>query len=513
MKESEYKKLCQACDFLLLTRSSRIFTLAIPWLHIIREHPMFLKNYHFRGMSIWFSRDRFLNIFLFLKYISGWFFHIIRSIGLKSHWFSFSGSIQPQIDVLFVSHYLNISQSGKKDDFYLGGIPDVLSTRGYKVAIALINHSAENECDIAVSWKNSQTFRIVLHNSLGFLSNLRLFLMSFKEYLDLSFYRPKMKDAILKSIYSRAVVESISGGTRNTLRIYEQIKALTILVKPRVIIVTYEGHAWERLAFFAARQANPYITCVGYQHAALFRLQHSIKRSLKANLDPDIILTSGLISKQQFEEVAQLRTIPVIVLGSNRCFNLNQVKKNSVLQVTDTCLVLPEGELSECNILFEYSLECARRHSHVNFIWRLHPLISFDTLIQKNPNFAQLPSNIMLSKSSLEDDISRCNYSLYRGSTAIVQAIGAGIKPIYLEILGEMTIDPLYCINSFKSKVLTVEDFSNILKLKNMDSLGQKDQEDLIAFCQQFFVKFNPEIVVRILEDDKQVNRNSNREK
>jgi hypothetical protein len=513
MKESEYKRLCQACDSLLLTRSSRIFTLAIPWLHIIREHPMFLKNYHFGGKSAWFSRDRFFNIALFFKYLAAWFLHLIRSIGFKSHCFSFSGSTPPHIDVLFISHYLNVSQSGKVDDFYFGGVPEVLSSRGYKVAIALINHSAEHERDIAYSWTNSNTFRIVLHKSLGFLSNLRLFVISFEEFLDLLFCRPKMNDKISKSIYSRAVVESISGGTRNTLRIYEQIKALNILVKPRVILATYEGHAWERLAFLAAREVNPCITCVGYQHAALFRLQHSIKRSIKANLDPDIILTSGLISKQQFEEVVQLKNTPVIVLGSNRSFNLNQLKKDSVLQVTDACLVLPEGELSECNILFEYSLKCARRHPDVNFIWRLHPLITFDTLIKNNPIFAHLPSNITLSTSSLEEDISRCKYSLYRGSTAIVQAIGAGIRPIYLEISGEMTIDPLYSINSFKSKVLTIEDFSNILMRKNMDSLIKKDQEDLIAFCHQFFIKFDPKIIVRILKDNKQVNRNSNAEK
>jgi hypothetical protein len=509
MRESEYKRLCQDCDFLLLTRASRIVTLAIPWLHVIREHPMFLKNYQLQWKFEWFSRDRVLNIFLFFKYLAGWFFYLTKSIRFKSHyWFSFSGSTPPQIDVMFISHYLNSSHSGKIDDFYFGGVPEDLSNRGYKVAIVLINHSAECESKIADSWKNSNTTRIVLHKSIGFLCNLRLFAVSFKEYLHLLLCRLKMNDTISKSIYNRAVVESISGGTRNTLRIYEQIKALNVLHKPKLIVVTYEGHAWERLAFLAARLVNPYITCVGYQHAALFRLQHSIKRSIRANMDPDIILTSGLISKQQFEDVIQLKATPIIVFGSNRSFKLHQKKKDRDLRVNDTFLVLPEGELSECQILFGYSLECARKYSHVNFIWRLHPLITFETLIKNTPTFAQLPSNITLSKCSLEEDISRSKYSLYRGSTAIVQAIGAGIVPIYLEISGEMTIDPLYNIDSFKSKVSTIVDFSNFLMRKNIDDISvRKNQEDLIAYCYNFYTKFDPEIIIRLFQNNKEINQ------
>lgn len=512
MRESEYKRLCQDCDFILRTRSSRICTLAIPWLHIIREHPMFLKNYQLHWNSEWFLRARILNIFLFFKYLAGWFFYLIKSIRSKPHyWFSFSGFTPPQIDVLFISHHLHSSHRGKIDDFYFGGVPNDLSDRGYKVAIALIDHSAECESKIADSWKNSITTRIVLHKSLGFLSNLSLCAVSFKEYLHLSLCRPRMKDKISNSIYNRAVVESISGGTRNTLRIYEQVKALNVLHKPKLIVVTYEGHAWERLAFLAAREVNPQVTCVGYQHAALFRLQHSFKRSIKASMDPDVILASGLISKQQIEDVIQLKSTPVIVFGSSRSFSLNQKRKDSDSHVSDTFLVLPEGELSECQILFGYSLECARRYSHLNFIWRLHPLITFETLIKNTPKFAQLPPNITLSKCSLEKDISRSKYAFYRGSTSIVQAIGAGIVPIYLELSGEMTIDPLYNIDSFKIKLSSLMDFSNFLIRKDLGNiLIRNEQEDLISYCSKFYTNIDLEIIIRLLDSCKDIDQTYN---
>ena len=45
MTEDEYKKLCSMCDSILLDDSSALERIAIPWLNVIREHPVFLKQY------------------------------------------------------------------------------------------------------------------------------------------------------------------------------------------------------------------------------------------------------------------------------------------------------------------------------------------------------------------------------------------------------------------------------------------------------------------------------------
>ena len=45
MNENEYKSICNACDQVLLSSEAKLETIAIPWLHIIREHPVFIKNY------------------------------------------------------------------------------------------------------------------------------------------------------------------------------------------------------------------------------------------------------------------------------------------------------------------------------------------------------------------------------------------------------------------------------------------------------------------------------------
>jgi hypothetical protein len=42
MEEGQYREICKTCDEILMDDSSGIACTAIPFLHIIREHPVFL---------------------------------------------------------------------------------------------------------------------------------------------------------------------------------------------------------------------------------------------------------------------------------------------------------------------------------------------------------------------------------------------------------------------------------------------------------------------------------------
>ena len=45
MKIDQYNRLIKIVDKILLNPLAKKETIAIPWLHIIREHPVFLKKY------------------------------------------------------------------------------------------------------------------------------------------------------------------------------------------------------------------------------------------------------------------------------------------------------------------------------------------------------------------------------------------------------------------------------------------------------------------------------------
>ncbi len=505
MDEKEYIELCETCDRVLFLPDSTIDRVGIPWLHVIREHPIFLANYtelftNINGMKrVGF---RFIRI---LKYLASWMKQIIFTSLSSRLPFVGSGKILEQTDILFVSHILNSSQAGNHEDFYFDLVPSELNSKGFTAAIALINHSKESETFIVDKWMLSDVKRIVLSKSLGIIGDLKLFRRMLKESASLAKFSKVERPGLLKDVLSRASDEALSGSTRNTLRIHQQIALLCTQLKPKAIVVTHEGHAWERLAFAAARESSPFVKCIGYQHSTLFRLQHSIRRNLSGKFNPEMIMTSGLIAKCQLEKVAGLNGVQFSILGSKRNFSRINTVQSSLKRVEgleEICLVLPEGELSECNLLFEFSKECALKCPSIQFIWRLHPLINFEFIVSQNSKLKNLPHNITLSDSSLEEDLSISRWALYRGTTTIVQAVGNSVQPIYLQVPGEMTIDPLYDIDDWKIKVKDIADFEEAVKLK--EEFNQQssaiEKESLISYCESIFLKFHSDALLLFLK-------------
>ena len=130
----------------------------------------------------------------------------------------------------------------------------------------------------------------------------------------------------------------------------------------------------------------------------------------------------------------------------------------------------------------------------VKFIWRLHPLISYTDLSRKNNKLRKLPENIILSNSSIEEDIVRSQFSIYRGSTAIITALSSGIQPIYLSFQNEMTVDPLFELDNKWRKIVTIpEEVQKLIVGKDDLSVEhlREDKKIAIAYAKSLFTPMN----------------------
>lgn len=510
MNEHQYRQICAACDAFLDAPGSSFARVAIPWLHVIREHPSFLKNYEelFEGAPT--RRKIASRVLRSFRARLGWVRQMWRaglSTGLA--WDGPQEFSQP-VDVLFISHLLGSADAENSTDFYFGNLPTDIQARHRTVLVALIDHSGVGGSLNLMRQGDKMHPRIVFSNTLGLgaewslLSRLRAEAKHFAKLARVE------QSTFLKKGLALASAESISGSARATLRMSMQIGRLVKQVKPRVLVLTYEGHAWERVTFAAAREAHPGIQCVGYQHAAIFRLQHAALRRLGSRFDPDRILSSGLVSKLQMESRNTLADIPVSVLGSTRSRAMEKARGSRTdasrsrteasLPGPSVCLVIPEGIISECVILFNFSLDCARMLSDTQFIWRLHPSVNFNDLAISFPQFQSLPTNVRFSTGSLAMDLTVTDFALYRGSTAVVNAVCEGVRPIYLEQAGEMIIDPLYELEAFRPKVLNVSDFGKVM------GDGLKTQEDegwrtLVRYCENFYTPLNKQAILELLEN------------
>lgn len=512
LNEEQYRLLCESCDRVLMAPDSTVERISIPWLHVIREHPVFLENYSDIFEPLGPIRTMGRQMFRSLRNSAG----MLRQLGIsiragERRWIE-AEKIPGQIDVLLVSHLLNASQAGLEDDFYYGKLTEDLSAQGCTAVIALINYSGIHGVSLISKFNKNATPRVILTKSLSICEEFEIHRRLRKESSILKRQAKKETDGLLKKLYFRASKEVLSVGTHSALRISQQIGALVSQLKPKAILVTYEGHAWERLVFAAARDACPPVRCIGYQHAALFRLQHAIRRNLAREYTPDMILTAGAISKAQLEVAPKPAGVPISVLGSNRAIKDSSktanCSNNPAHPISSTCLVLPEGIASECHILFNFSLACALSRPDINFIWRLHPLMNFETLKRKGRIFHHLPKNIQLSQKTLEEDIASSCCAIYRGSTAIVQAVSAGLKPIYLKLPNEISIDPLYEINGYRAQIGSVEEFLGAIN--NIQSTGTEHSEADIEvarkYCDDFYLPFD----CRVLIDAINANTNCN---
>ena len=501
MNEEQYWELCEACDRLLLAPDSSIERIAISWLHIIREHPVFLTNYEglFEPTEHVKAIDR--QWFQGLRSRAARLRQLGRALRSDGRLWSETKEFPEQVDVLFVSHLLNKSQMDQPDDFYFGELPNELAAQGHSVVIALIKHFDKPSMTFTNRWKESTVPRAILSDSLGFLEEIALYRGLKKESSWLRRSANKEISGLFRRVLVRASEEAISGNSLATLRMAKQIGALVAKLKPKTLVVTHEGYAWERVAFAAARSATPEIQCIGYQHAALFRLQHAIRRNLAVKYNPDQILTAGAISKAQLERAPTLKGVMISVLGSNRSPRAEITSKidcahnqRQSKQLDDpACLVLPEGIASECHLLFEFSLACAQTFPEIKFIWRLHPLMTYESLVAKSFMLKKLPKNIVLSQGTLAEDFAKSRWTLYRGTTTVVQAVMAGLRPIYLRLSGELEIDPLYELEVWRTRVTSVSEFERTIRLDidTCEGLAESDLDLARRHCKSFYLPSN----------------------
>lgn len=506
MKEDQYRSLCEACDRALLAPDTSLARIAIPWLHVVRDHPEMLTQYADLIRPI-------EGLGGYLKYLAKsvrsrlrWYRQIFRAIRSDgSIWF---GEKLPHgIDVLVISHLLNSSQAGQADDFYFDTLPKELVNRGNSVLIALIDHTVKSDTTLVNKWKGNAIPRVILSRTLDLMTEISLRNSLKQEAQQLKKLAATESDPLLNRVVLHAAKEALSGGSQDNLRLAKQISVLTAELKPKAIMITHEGHAFERVAFAAARSTIPTVNCIGYQHSVLFPLQHAIRRNLASEYNPDQILTAGTVSKKQLETEPDLMRTPISVLGSNRGARASEITPavEKLSPNSRACLVLPEGIESECHLLFEFSLDCARACPDVQFIWRLHPIVSFAALSAKNRKLRRLPPNVMVSKGTFKEALDQSRWVLYRGTSAVIQAVLAGLRPIYVESEHELPIDPLSELESWRWKVTLVNDFTRLIREEQQ--LHENSSEKLLGksclrsaqeYCASLFTPFDYNILSKI---------------
>lgn len=462
-------------DKILIHKSADKHIVANTCLHILSSsHPDFLENYNLSTKDrVWaLIRVKLVLVVRAFQSIFNGKYYCTRQKDVKS-------------DVLFISHLTNKQQVSQDSDAYFGDLPNQLLLNGVSSSVVLMNHAKANKQQVLDGWGCSEIPRFVLGSSLGFLSEIKLYFDQRKSKQQL---KSILRDLKIDKILAEDILYyHLSASTFDALRVAKQIANIASRTNAKSIVTTYEGHAWERLVYYYARKVNLNIKCFGYQHAAVFKYQHALKRPLGNAYNPDVILTSGNITQQILNNCKSLRNTKIRCLGSPK-----HLKPGTLTDKIDCCLVVPQGTVRECLHLFKLSLIYARQHQNQKFIWRLHPLLSFEKLKKHSPIFKKTPDNIYLSERDLDDDIQNCDSVLYRGSTAVLKAINAGLKPIYYQqSADELSIDPIYQHQQGKEIVHNQKE----LNLALNKAIDMETKQALRDFAQDFYTPLDVQVL------------------
>lgn len=496
VNESEYRILTRCCDDLLQQPNATVERIAIPWLHINRPHPRLLSAY-----KSLFGSKKTLPLFEgFLRKcrnVASQYRVLMTAIEGMLHPPDPTVETLANVDILLVSHLLGRSGAGQEDDFYFSHIVEGFKQLNLNVLIVLINYTKTPSSKLNSCWEKNTTPRIVLNRTLTFKEEIGLQKRMRLEAKNIALQAHAEQDLFKRKVYKRAAIEACGGGALHAMRLGFQIQKLVSRFTPKAIMITYEGHSWERVVFSLARSVSPKISCIGYQHATVFFGQHAAFRPLENIYNPDVILTSGEDAKVDLLGRKELSNTLIDVVGSNRYMSLiEQHKRTPILSKKQTCVVLPEGDVEECRMLFEFSLKCALEMPELAFIWRLHPSMSFKTVIKIAPSLGKLPPNILLSKGDLKSDLAFADYAMYRGSTSIIQAVAYGAIPLYYERNGEMSIDPLYRFKMLRSSVSNVQNFTAAIAGRDFNNWRNK----LAQESQKIYSPFNLLVLQNIMK-------------
>jgi hypothetical protein len=234
---------------------------------------------------------------------------------------------------------------------------------------------------------------------------------------------------------------------------------------------------------------NSNVVTSGFQHAGIFKNQHSLFRPLGIPYDPEEILTIGSFSQARFMDAYPDSS--VILSGSPKSIikpNGNQKTINSF-----SVLIIPEGMEYEVNFMLDFTLNCLKRFKNVTFIFRLHPLMmNIPALVQKISAIKE--NNFIFSDNTIDEDLISANFVIYRGSSAVIDALHCGVVPIFLKNLNDKSeLDPLYMLQNMECTFPKDLDFllhinqSSWLKiLENSDHIFRK-ANSLKATCSESF--------------------------
>ena len=316
-------------------------------------------------------------------------------------------------DVAIISNLVSVKNINT--DIYFGNLEKLLKKEKLKTISVYRNHSFIRSKLIKKLFRGNI---ILLSKRLNFSKEIQIIFFFLKELC--LFIFSKKYSSIKKFINIKDLLSIISN-----LRLVYQLDRLLKFYKPKVVIFTYEGHAWERLLVFLCKNYQNKILTIAYQFSVIKKDQVGFFNKLKQKYNPDYIATTGDIPHDIIKK--KINFSKLLKLGSSKFIK----KKRTYNKKIDLLVSLD----SDQNILFkvlEFCINFASINSKHKIILRPHPILANNiNLLNTIDNMIKKNRNIKLSKNSLINDLKKSRYLLYTESVISITGLNFDVIPLF----------------------------------------------------------------------------------
>ena len=319
-------------------------------------------------------------------------------------------------DVAIISNITSLKNI--RQDMYFGDLSDQLWKNNIKTLSIYRNHTKKTSLQIRGNFNRKNT--ILLSKRLNYFMEVFIFIKFIKEILFFIFTK---KYSLIKNDLSIINFVTIIPN----LRLIYQLDNIFKIYKPKSVIFTYEGHAWERLLMYLCKNYTNKVTTIAAQFSIIKKNQSGIFNKLKKNFNPDYIATTGDLTFKEIKK--KIKHSKIFKLGSSK-FKKPLTKSYKTIDL----LVSLDTDHKKLLSIISFCKNFALNNRELKIILRAHPILLNDNkLMSTIKKEIHLIKNIKISTNNLIEDLKRSKYLLFTQSAISITGLSYNVTPLFFE--------------------------------------------------------------------------------
>ncbi len=281
MQYKNFKKRINESNKFLKLNKNNVNLVSLSFLHILRPQYDLIKNFNSFYLKYRISYHLKYSIIKFLKYLFSYF--------------QDKKKLSKEIDLLILSNFTNLNHLNNKIDFYFGNLQYFLNKNKINCHTVYRNFTRLSTNELRK--KNKIKNHHFLDDFDKINCEISYFFLFFFEYLKFKMFSFRKNKNFLKN-KNFSFLNFLTG--ISSVRMANLILKFIKESNPKMILITLEGHAWEKVITRKLREKYPKIIIAGYQFSVLSKNTNSLFLKLDKKYEQDFIFTKNKIHKNFF---------------------------------------------------------------------------------------------------------------------------------------------------------------------------------------------------------------------